>query len=118
AGFAEAKTVSRTKNTGFNNVALGAVMKADATKLPALVGVDVPGQGYSIFRINTVGLPAALDQPRRQAEQQQVANALAQEEMLAYIEVLKQKAKVTLLNAGATKTVSANDKAASDASAK
>lgn len=118
AGFAEAKTVSRTKNTGFNNVALGAVMKADATKLPALVGVDVPGQGYSIFRINTVGLPAALDQPRRQAEQQQVANALAQEEMLAYIEVLKQKAKVTLLNAGVTKTVSANDKAASDASAK
>ena len=114
AGFGEAKTVSRTKNTAFNNAALLAVMKADTSKLPALVGVDVPGQGYSIFRINKVSVPATVDVARRQAEQQQVANALAQEEMLAYIDVLKQKAKVKMVNPGLVKTASNADKAAAD----
>ena len=110
AGFADAKTVSRTKNAAVSNAAVAAVMKADISKLPALIGVDVQGQGYSIFRINKVGVPATLDQARRQAEQQQVANALAQEEMLAYIDVLKQKAKVKIVNPGALRTASAGDK--------
>lgn len=92
--FSEAKTVSRVKNASLNAVALGAVMKADVSKLPSYVGVEVPGQGYSVFRINRIAQPATPDSARRQAEQQQVANALAQQETLAYLEVLKKKAKV------------------------
>lgn len=97
--FGPAKAVSRTKGEGINNVALAAVMTADVAKLPAVVGIDVPGQGYSIFRINKVAAPAILDVARRQAERQQVANALAQEEMLAYIDVVKQRAKVKIKTA-------------------
>jgi len=57
----------------------------------------MPAQGYSIYRINKVAQPAAPDNARRQAEQQQVANALAQQEMFAYIDVLKMKAKAEIL---------------------
>lgn len=97
AGFGAAKTVSRTKPGDVNGKALTAVMKADTSKLPVYVGVDLDGRGYSVYRITKVSQPANPDTARRQAEQQQVANVLAQQEMLAYLEVLKQKAKAKVL---------------------
>ncbi|HJV84890.1 MAG TPA: SurA N-terminal domain-containing protein [Noviherbaspirillum sp.] len=103
-GFSEAKTVSRVKNAGMSGAELGSVMKADVSKLPAFAGVEVPGQGYAVYRINKVGQPATPDTARRQAEQQQVANALAQQEMLAYLEVLKKKAKVQITKPVAEKS--------------
>lgn len=95
SGFAAAKTVSRSK-AGIDRTALTAVMKADARKLPAYVGVDLP-QGYGVYRLTKVSQPATPDAARRQAEQQQVANALAQQEMVAYLDLLKQKSKVQIL---------------------
>jgi len=76
-------------------------MKADTAKLPAYIGLALPGQGYGVFRISKVSQPAAPDAARRQAEQQQVADAVAQQEMLAYLNVLKEKAKVKILKAAA-----------------
>jgi peptidyl-prolyl cis-trans isomerase D len=96
AGFSDAKSISRAKSQGINGAAAVAVMKADVTKLPAYVGVELPGQGYGVYRINKVAQPATADNARRQAEQQQIANALAQQEMHAYLEALKQKAKVKI----------------------
>ncbi len=96
-GFGDAKTVSRMKAEGFNNAALAAVMKADASRLPAYAGVDLGQNGYGIFRITKVIQPTNLDAARREAEQQQIANALSQQEMLAYLEVLKKKAKAEIL---------------------
>jgi peptidyl-prolyl cis-trans isomerase D len=95
-GFSNAKTISRAKPQGVNEAAALAVMKADVTKLPAYVGVEVPGQGYGVYRINKVAQPATPDTARRQTEQQQIGNALAQQETLAYLEALKQKAKVKI----------------------
>ncbi|HZW14514.1 MAG TPA: SurA N-terminal domain-containing protein [Noviherbaspirillum sp.] len=97
AGFSESKTVSRTKNQGLQREALLAVMKADVNKLPNLVGVDLGEQGYGIYRINKVGQPATPDLARRQAEQQQIADALAQLEASAYLDALKKKAKVEVV---------------------
>lgn len=97
AGFASAKTVSRVKSQGMNGVAFSAVMKADTSKLPAYVGADLPGQGYGVYRINKVSQSAAVDDARRKAEQQQIANALAQQETFVYLEALKKKAKVEVL---------------------
>lgn len=114
SGFSPVKSISRTKNTGTDAAGVTAVMKADVSKLPALVGVDIPGQGYSIFRISKVQRPAVVDTARRASEQQQVANALAQEEMLAYIDVLKQRAKVKIIAPVVTKTAQADDKTATD----
>ena len=102
SAFGQEKAVSRTKENGVDPVAVVALMKADATTLPALVGVDLPGKGYSIFRINKVSLPATLDTARRAAEQKQITTLLAQEEMLAYIDVLKQRAQAKILPAAAS----------------
>ncbi|MEN3366330.1 MAG: peptidyl-prolyl cis-trans isomerase [Burkholderiales bacterium] len=115
AGFSGAKSVSRAKTQGLNEAAAIAVLKADATKLPAYVGVEVPGQGYGVYRINKVSQPATVDAARRQAEQQQIANALAQQEMVAYLEALKQKAKVKITKPAAPATGS-SDSAASGSS--
>lgn len=95
-GFGEPKTVSRVKVQGVNSAALPNVMKADSSKLPAYVGVDLGAQGYGVYRINKVTQPATPDMARRQAEQQQIANALAQLEMQAYLDTLKKKAKVEI----------------------
>lgn len=96
-GFASPKTVSRAKSEGMNRDALQAIMRADASKLPAHVGVDLGNQGYGIYRINKVTQPAAPDNARRQGEREQITNALAQQEMFAYLEALKKKAKVEIL---------------------
>lgn len=96
SGFSESKTVSRVKGEGINSAALGAVMKVDTSKLSAYVGVDLP-QGYGVYRINKVLQPKTVDAARRQAEQQQIGNALAQQEMQAYLNALKKKAKVEVL---------------------
>ncbi|GAB3538631.1 SurA N-terminal domain-containing protein [Noviherbaspirillum agri] len=103
AEFGAPKTVSRTKNQGLQREALLAVMKADVNKLPGLVGVDLGEQGYAIYRINKVGQPADPDLARRQAEQQQIADALAQLETAAYLDALKKKAKVEIVKPIATK---------------
>ena len=118
SAFGQEKAVSRTKENGIDPAAITALMKADASSLPALVGVDLPGKGYSIFRINKVMLPATLDAPRRTAEQKQIADLLAQEEMLAYIDVLKSRAQAKILPAATTaRTAPVDDRPTDEAPA-
>jgi len=97
AGFGAAKVVSRAKREGIDGAALDAVMKADSSKLPAFAGAELPQQGYGVYRIVKVSQPAVTDAARRQAEEQQIAGIMAQQETAAYVETLKQKAKVKLL---------------------
>ena len=97
AGFGEAKMVSRTKETPLNPAAVMAVLKADVSKLPAYVGVDLPGQGYGVYRIDKVSQAAAPDAARRKSELDQITGALGQQDMYSYIQAVKQKAKVKLL---------------------
>jgi len=97
AGFGAAKLVSRSKAEGINGLAMQEVMKADTTKLPAYVGVDVPGMGYGIYRIGKVQQPAEQDAERRKAEAEQINTIVAQQEMYEYIQLLKQRAKVKIL---------------------
>jgi peptidyl-prolyl cis-trans isomerase D len=104
SGFGSAQTVSRSKPQNLSSAAFVAVMKADTSKLPAYVGVDLHQQGYAVFRINKVMQPPVKDVARRKAEQQQIANTLAQEEMHAYLEALKKKAKVEILAPSGGKT--------------
>ena len=92
-GFGEAKIVSRTKEPPFNPTGAIAALKADVTKLPAYVGVELPGQGYAVYRIGKVAQPAQPDEARRQQEAEQIGGIVGQQEMLNYIEALKVKAK-------------------------
>jgi len=96
-GFSEVKTISRAKAEGINPAAVADVMKADVSKLPAYVGVEIPGQGYGIYRIGKVGQPAEVNKDRREQEAQRINQIVAQQEMNGYIDALKQKAKVKIL---------------------
>lgn len=117
AGFGAEKTVSRSKNAGITGPAFDAVMKADTTKLPTMVGIDLGVQGYAIYRIGKIAQAEKKDETRRQAEQQQIANGLAQQEMLSYLDALKQKAKVKIIKPVA-KSAAADDKLTGDTSPK
>jgi peptidyl-prolyl cis-trans isomerase D len=104
AGFGEVKTVSRTKQPTINPAAAADVLKADVSKLPAYVGVDIPGQGFGVYRIGKVSQSAAPDAARRKSELEQIAGAIGQQDMHDYVEVLKQKAKVKVLHKPLTST--------------
>jgi peptidyl-prolyl cis-trans isomerase D len=92
-GFGAATVVARTKQPTINTAAALAVLKADVSKLPAYVGVEVPGQGYGVYRIGKVSQPAAPDTARRTQEAQQIGQLVGQAEMYNYVEALKTKAK-------------------------
>ena len=97
AGFGEVKVLSRTKQPTINPAAALDVLKADVSKLPAYVGVDIPGQGFGVYRIGKVSQSATPDEARRKSELEQITGALGQQDMFNYIEVVKQKAKVKVL---------------------
>jgi peptidyl-prolyl cis-trans isomerase D len=96
AGFGAAKLVSRTKEPGINPAAAIAVLKADVSKLPAYVGVELPGQGYGVYRIGKVSQPAQADEARRKQEAEQIGRLVGEQEMYNYVEALKQKAKAKI----------------------
>ena len=93
AGFGPVKTLTRTAEPTINPVAAMAVLKADVSKLPAYVGVDVPGQGYGVYRIEKVAQAGTPDPARRAQEAEQITGAAAQQDMYAFLQVLKDKAK-------------------------
>ena len=103
AGFGVARPVSRNNASGLPPSAVTAIMKADASKLPAYVGVTVSGRGYAIYRVNKIS-EEAIDEEARTAEQQQVSEFLAAQEMSAYMDVIKKRAKAEILKPVPAKT--------------
>ena len=105
-GFSATQVVSRAKSQGMNPAVFLAVMKADTSKLPSYAGLEAP-QGYAVLRVVRVAQPTNVDSAKRQAEHQQIAAALAQQETFAYIEALKKKAKVEIIKPAAAKSETA-----------
>jgi len=96
AGFGAEQKVSRTDTQGLSPLALSAIFKADDTKLPAYVGVDLGNEGYAIYRVNAVVPPAPIDPARLAAAQRQLAQVDAQTELDAYVASLRKRSKVKL----------------------
>ncbi len=101
AGFGEVKVLSRTKEPVINTAAALAVFKADVTKLPAYVGVEVPNVGYGVYRIGKVSQPAQVDQARRAQEAQQINGLVGQAELYNFVEAVKAKVKAKIHAAAA-----------------
>jgi peptidyl-prolyl cis-trans isomerase D len=96
-GFGAAKVEARSKRSGLPEVAMREVFKADVAKLPAYVGVELPGMGYGIYRINKASAPAKPDTAARASLTEQINGVTGQAEMLGYVEALKTKAKAKIL---------------------
>lgn len=96
AGFGAEQKVSRTDTQGTSPLALSAIFKADDTKLPAYVGVDLGKDGYAIYRVNAVVPAAPIDATRIAAAQSRLAQIDAQTQLEAYVASLRQRSKVKL----------------------
>jgi peptidyl-prolyl cis-trans isomerase D len=94
-GLGDAMTVSRAKAGVLPQKALDQVMHADASKLPAYVGVDAGNGDYLVVKIEKI-LPRdpALIDAKRAAEQ--YARAWSAVEMASYYNVLKSDYKAAI----------------------
>ncbi|KAF1025781.1 MAG: Peptidyl-prolyl cis-trans isomerase D [Burkholderia plantarii] len=106
-GFTAAEKIGRMQAQGLPPAALTAIFKADASALPAYVGVDLgTGGGYAIFRVNSIVPAAATDPQQLAASQQQLAQVYAQSETEAYVKALRARSKVKLYGSTADSATS------------
>ena len=89
-----AQFVGRADAKGLSEPVLKQAFRADAAKLPAHAGVDSPRGGFTLIRITRVVDPEKIAPDRQKALSEGLRQMLGQEEMLAYIASLKQKADV------------------------
>jgi peptidyl-prolyl cis-trans isomerase D len=85
--------VSRAQPASLPRGALEAVLAANTDKLPAVVGVVLPAQGYLVARIDRV-LPSELKPEEGQALRAQYGQAWAHAEAEAYYQALATRYKV------------------------
>ncbi|MBB5204137.1 peptidyl-prolyl cis-trans isomerase D [Inhella inkyongensis] len=86
--------VSRAAAQGLPEAAMSALMRADAKKLPAVVGVDLGNAGYLLIRVGKIGAPEAT---MAKSAAPQFAQAQSAAEAQAYLEALKLSLKAKLL---------------------
>lgn len=117
-GFGDVKTVARRKEPGINQAAVAEVLKADTAKLPAYIGVELPGIGYGVYRISKVAQPAKTDDAMRKSAQENFSGMFGQQDRYTSLEFLKIKNKVQILQppvaATASSSASASAASASD----
>lgn len=92
-GFTPAQWLSRAQPAAMPQPVLEAVMRADTSKLPALVGVDQAEAGYWLVRIDQVGARDPAVVPEEVANRQ-YAQAWALAEGRAFVDALKRSHKV------------------------
>lgn len=96
-GLPAAVVLSRDAAQGQPVRLVEAVLRADATKLPAFVGVDLGGEGYALARVAKV-LPRSADAGETATQvRQQYEQAWGAAEALAYYEQLKTRFKGEIL---------------------
>ncbi|MGJ3704163.1 SurA N-terminal domain-containing protein [Variovorax sp. AFSI2.2] len=97
ATFGAPVTVSRREAQNQPISIIDAALRADAAKLPALVGVDLGTQGYAVVRVTKV-VPRTPSAPEQaQQENAQVGQSVTAAEELAYYNLLKERFKAEIL---------------------
>jgi peptidyl-prolyl cis-trans isomerase D len=95
ATLPEAITISRESAQRLPAPVIEAALRADATKLPVFVGVDLGAQGYAVIKVNKV-LERDLKGANIAQDRQQLTTWWTNAESLAYYEALKQRFKVEI----------------------
>jgi peptidyl-prolyl cis-trans isomerase D len=105
-GLPPAVVVARNNSQGLPPPVLDAVLRADTSKLPMAVGVDLPGQGYAVVRVTQVLAREPAPANTEDSLRTQYAQAWGQAESDAYLAALKKRFKVEI-KPEATSAVSA-----------
>jgi len=96
AGWSTPQLVSRQQRGQLSEPAIRQVFRVDTGTLPVYAGVEQPGGGYTLVRVSRVVEARGIDPSARAGFTQQAYQALAQEQIGAYIDALRADAKVTL----------------------
>lgn len=94
AAFGPAKTVSRDDPKGVKPEHFAAIFRADRSKLPAYVGVELPN-GYVVLRISRV-VDATVDEARQKNLQAELGRNAGTQEFKAYLASLRANAKIEI----------------------
>jgi peptidyl-prolyl cis-trans isomerase D len=104
AAMPAALVVSRDQSQKVPSQVLGAALRADATALPAVIGVDLGAQGYAVVRVNKiVPRPMPTDAAAKQDRAQYTQWWTAAENQ-AYYGLLKERFKVEIMAARPVRT--------------
>ena len=97
ANLGESLTVSRDQPPALPQAVIDAALRAEPSKLPALVGVDLGVQGYAVVRINKIVPRPEASALQAEQSRAQFARLWSQAESQAYLASLKSKFKVEML---------------------
>ncbi len=97
AALPAASTVSRDQPLGVPPQIVEAALRADASKLPAFVGVDMGSQGYAVVKINAVKTRVAPNEAAAKQEQNQYSVGWSTAESQAYYNSLKERYKAKII---------------------
>lgn len=89
--FGPSQTVSRIDQKNVAQPVIEAALRADASKLPVLVGVDLGAAGYAIVRVEKNEARAAPTAEAATQELAQLTQVVANAESAAYYQMLKQR---------------------------
>ena len=98
AGFAAPFWVSRNKPVNLVGSALDDVMSANPSKLPAVVSINDPGTGVTLYRVDQVRQPPAADAKVHKAQAQQIQALAAQSEFAGFMSYWRDAAGVKIIN--------------------
>ena len=98
SGFGSTFWVSRNKPTNLVGSALDDVMSVNPDKLPAYVSVNVPGAGVTLYRVDQIRQPTAVDAKVYKAQSQQIQALAAQAEFAGFMSYWRDNAKVKTIN--------------------
>ena len=97
ANLPAAVLVSRDKPLNVPPPVVEAALRADASALPAFIGVDMGNQGYAVAKITSVVARQAPDEASAKQEQGQYAVGWSAAEAQAYYSSLKEKYAVKFI---------------------
>lgn len=94
--WSPSRRVSRLQPAGLPAVAQTTLFGLAAEKLPAYAGVEVPGQGYVVYRLLKLHPAEKIADAQRQLMVDQLERLGAQQEIQAYTAALKARYKVRI----------------------
>ncbi len=101
--WSPAKIIGRDGKPVVHPDALKAIFRADTSKLPVYLGVDLRDRGYGLYRISRVIDAPPADEAREKSMKDQLARQAAQGDYAAYLANLRAGAKVEINRANLEK---------------
>ena len=98
SGFASPIWISRNKPANLVGPALDDVMSINPAKFPAVISVNNPGIGATLYRVDQVRQPTGADAKVHKAQAQQIQALAAQSEFAGFMAYWRDAANVKVIN--------------------